>query len=938
MAIDIRTFHSPIARRLFLFFFLAVTFPALLLVSVTFFQLTGYMADQHKKELQQDAKFIGLNIFERLQRIGDELPRLAQAQNRSNSPGDSTYLANSGAVAQLVSAGAAGGPVWLFSDDVKRVFPDSFLQTLRLAPGTYKAGVMRLHQVRFDGKQGIFVSLGLASGEYLIARLNPDYLWDREQLPHDKSVCILAGSSTVLFCSEEPPQGFISAFSAAHGNSSLGVFEWEREAEPMRAVYWEVFLRNLGLEDNWAVVLSQPEQTLFTTSGNFQNTLVIIVLASVLMALMFSIGHLRRVLKPLQTLRDATLQVSQGELHQQVDISSGDEFEELALAFNGMTGTLARQFEQRESLMALDRLILSSKDSMSVVNEVLLRARDFLGCRLLLVAVKEKKQLKVSVVGRGSEIEDSFIASALEPLELAQGELKSLPYVFLAKPPHWLPLIPESLVCGSWLLLPLPISGSPQGFVLVGAWEGDEADEMEATKAVQVIGRLSVVLTRARWQADLYHQAHFDDLTGLPNRAALKANLNGAFARSRTKNTRVALLLIDLDRFKLINDSIGHAAGDLYLQAVAERIRECVGGGCDVFRLGGDEFTVVIADIPAQVNLAREVTSVVNRILEQIPKPVRVGRHDLRSTLSVGASVFPDNGQTIDDLMKQADTAMYQAKHNGGNGFLFFAERMLSASQERMELDNDMRKALENDQFLLYFQPQVDADSKRMLGAEVLLRWNHPVRNWISPGIFIPIAEESLLIAEIDSWVLRAACQQIRRWLDAGIEPVRLAINISAAQFQNPLFVELVAATLASYDLTPDRIELEITEGALIDNLVHAQQVLFELREMGVRLALDDFGTGYCSLGYLKKMPIDKLKIDQSFVRDITLSARDAAIVEVILQLASQLDLFCIAEGVETVAELDWLLDKGCEVFQGYLFHRPMPILEFEELLQARQV
>jgi len=935
MAIDIHTFHSPIARRLFLFFFIAVTLPVLLLVSVTFFQLTDYMVAQHRKELQQDAKFIGLNIFERLQRVRDDLSRLAQAQESSSFSAEPIDFGSAGAAVLLVGDGLVAGPVWLYSGAFDSVVPENLLRTLKAAPDDREAGVMRLHQMQVDGKQGVFVSLKLVGARYLVARLKSDYLWDPEQLPHDKTVCILADSGQVLFCSEEPPQDFSSAFSAAHGDSSLGVFDWERGAEPMRAVYWEVFLRNLGMENNWTVVLSQTERTLFTTTRNFQNTLIIVVLASVLMALMFSIGHLRRVLKPLQTLRDATLRVSEGKLHQQVQITSGDEFEELAIAFNGMTGALSRQFEQRESLMELDRLILSSKDSKDVVNEVLIRAKGFLGCQLLLIGVKEKYGLKVSAFGGGFEVEDDLEVSSLEALELALGELNTMPYVYLTEPPHWLPVVLDSVTCTSWLLFPLPISGFSQGFVLVGALGDGETDEVGAANAVQVVGRLSVVLTRARWQADLYHQAHFDELTGLPNRAALKANLNSALARSRLNGTRFALLLIDLDRFKLINDSIGHAAGDLYLQAVAERIRDCVGVEHSVSRLGGDEFTVVIADIPEEANLINEVTSVVNRILEHIPKPIRVGMHDLRSTLSVGASVFPDNGQTIDDLMKQADTAMYQAKHNGGNSFFFYAQRMLVASQERMELDNDMRRALESDQFLLYFQPQVDAVSRRMVSAEVLLRWNHPVRGWISPGVFIPIAEESLLIAEVDCWVLRATCKQIRRWLDSGVNPVRLAINISAAQFQNPLFVKLVETTLTAYDLTPDRIELEITEGALVGDLTHAQEVLLELRKMGVRLALDDFGTGYCSLSYLKKMPIDKLKIDQSFVRDITLSTRDAAIVEVILQLSKQLDLRCVAEGVETEAELNWLTGKGCEVIQGYLFHRPMPLAEFEELLQV---
>ena len=287
MAIDIHTFHSPIARRLFLFFFIAVTLPVLLLVSVTFFQLTDYMVAQHRKELQQDAKFIGLNIFERLQRVRDDLSRLAQAQESSSFSAEPIDFGSAGAAVLLVGDGLVAGPVWLYSGAFDSVVPENLLRTLKAAPDDREAGVMRLHQMQVDGKQGVFVSLKLVGARYLVARLKSDYLWDPEQLPHDKTVCILADSGQVLFCSEEPPQDFSSAFSAAHGDSSLGVFDWERGAEPMRAVYWEVFLRNLGMENNWTVVLSQTERTLFTTTRNFQNTLIIVVLASVLMALMF---------------------------------------------------------------------------------------------------------------------------------------------------------------------------------------------------------------------------------------------------------------------------------------------------------------------------------------------------------------------------------------------------------------------------------------------------------------------------------------------------------------------------------------------------------------------------------------------------------------------------------------------------------------------------
>lgn len=935
MAIDLRTFSSPIARRLFLFFFLAVTLPILVLVSITFFQLTDYMANQHRKELQSDAKHIGMNLFEKLQRVGIELPRVAATRSDAALRTVPGLPSEADLAIRLVRGVRPGDPVWLHPGGDPARYRQLYGELAARTEDT-EARAMRIHQLDAESN-ALFVSLRMAPGEYLAARLHPEFFWDPEQLPHDKLSCVLAGAETVIFCSDEPSAQFLQAFSVARFDSSLGSFEWEQAGSTMRAVYWEVFLNGIGMDRNWSVILSQPEQELFAATRNLQLTLTLVVLASILMALMFSIGHLRRVLRPLHTLRNATRQVSEGQLNKQVEITSGDEFEELAQAFNGMTDKLARQFDQREALMEIDRLILSSKDSLNVVSDVLVRVQAFSECSYVLVGVQERDVVSLRVAANGSDRAEEHEIDDLESyrqtmLELGEAETG----VAVTDFPEWLRPLAGSQECASWLQFPLRVSGNLKGFVLLGIQHNITASTADTGWVPQVVGRLSIALTRARWQADLYRQAHFDDLTGLPNRAALKEALSQALERSRRHGTRIALLFIDLDRFKLINDSIGHGAGDLYLQAVAERIRGCIRSEDAVARLGGDEFTVVITDVPTEADIAAEVMAVVSRLLESIPKPVHVGRHELRSTMSIGASIFPDDGQTIDDLMKQADTAMYQAKRNGGNSFRFYAQEMQAVSQQRMELESDMRRALENDQFLLYFQPQIRSGTDHVQSAEVLLRWNHPQRGLIPPGLFIPIAEESLLIADIDAWVLRATCRQIRQWLDADIEPARLAVNISAAQFQNPRFLDLVKETLAQYDLSADRIELEITEGALIDDLNHARQVLDQLGEFGVRLAIDDFGTGYCSLAYLKTMPIDKLKIDQSFVRDITRSTRDAAIVEVILQLSRQLGLRCIAEGVETQAELDWLTEKGCEVFQGYLFYRPMPLADFAQLLSRQ--
>ena len=418
----------------------------------------------------------------------------------------------------------------------------------------------------------------------------------------------------------------------------------------------------------------------------------------------------------------------------------------------------------------------------------------------------------------------------------------------------------------------------------------------------------------------VHHLAHHDPLTGLPNRLALNLRLSQALPEARRHGWNVALMFIDLDHFKIINDTLGHSVGDELLREIACRLSRAVRESDFVARLGGDEFVVLLTD----VNGVNDAATVASKILSAFACPVTVDEIELHTSPSIGISVFPTDGADGDTILRNADTAMYCAKAAGRNSYQFYASDMNLAATHRLDLEGKLRQALARQEFTLAFQPQVGAGSGLPNGVEALVRWRHPVDGVISPAQFIPIAEETGLIVPLGEWVLRTACFELKRWLEAGLPAIKVAVNVSARQLRRRDFLETVAAILVESDLPAELLELEITESVAMENPEESISLLQALRRMGVTLAIDDFGTGYSSLAYLKRLPIDNLKIDRSFVADIEHDLNDRAIAFGTIALAHSLGLSVIAEGVETEDQFDLLASNGCDEIQGYLFSPPL--------------
>ena len=478
--------------------------------------------------------------------------------------------------------------------------------------------------------------------------------------------------------------------------------------------------------------------------------------------------------------------------------------------------------------------------------------------------------------------------------------------------------------------------------------QGPERRCFETRLRPQSDGTLVVITRditeRRRTESRIKYLAYFDTLTGLPNRQLLVREMSRAIRAARKSSTLIALLYLDLDRFKRINDNLGHSVGDALLKAVARRLHQSIrptdvvttpGGGKtsrgSVARLGGDEFVVLVTDLTDE----GQATAVADRIRDALGEPFECGGHRFVVTPSIGIALYPKDGGDIEDLLVKADMAMYKAKDQGRNGHAFYGESMAIRSLSRLELENDLRRAFDAGDFQIHHQPKVDLASGRVVGVEALLRWRHATRGWISPETFIPVAEETGLIVAIGEWVLRETCKQLQRWAGTDLGHLTIAINVSVQQFAREDFVESVLRTLQTFNVRPQLLELEITESLLLRNVDDTTSCMKRFRAAGLTLSIDDFGTGYSSLGYLRSFPVDTLKIDRSFVKDLNAKGDGGAICAAIIALARELKLRVIAEGVENLEQVEFLRRHRCDQVQVYLMSAPVPIEELEKLLRS---
>ncbi|MBX3343918.1 MAG: EAL domain-containing protein [Nitrospira sp.] len=470
-----------------------------------------------------------------------------------------------------------------------------------------------------------------------------------------------------------------------------------------------------------------------------------------------------------------------------------------------------------------------------------------------------------------------------------------------------------------------------------------EAVREEEVDEVTVIGTAQDITERKQAERAIHQLAYYDSLTGLANRVLFKDRLSNAISYAARHDQHLATLFIDLDRFKIINDTLGHTVGDLLLTRVAERLSESVRQSDSVSRhadhepahalarLGGDEFTILLTALPQPEDAGR----VARRILDSLAHPFSIEGHEIFISASIGISIYPSDGATVEALLKNADTAMYHAKEQGRNNCQFYSSGLNAAAAERLDLENELRRALEREEFVVFYQPKLNIHSREILGAEALVRWKHPKRGLVPPGVFLNAAIDTGLIRSMDEWVLREACRQVKAWETAGLPAISISANVSNSLFHGRTLPATVADALRDSGLNPSQLELELTESIAMRDVEASVTMLEGLRTMGVRLSIDDFGTGYSSLSYLQRFPLSRLKIDQSFVRDLLTNENNVKITRAIIAMAHSLNLSVLAEGVETEGQLARLREEGCDEVQGYLFSRPVCAEDFEKLLRG---
>ncbi|MCK5480385.1 MAG: EAL domain-containing protein [Gammaproteobacteria bacterium] len=462
--------------------------------------------------------------------------------------------------------------------------------------------------------------------------------------------------------------------------------------------------------------------------------------------------------------------------------------------------------------------------------------------------------------------------------------------------------------------------------------------EERVTQRTKELEESNNQLTQSKKQAEIvakrmeYH-AHHDDLTGLPNRTLLNDRINTELAHARRQQTMMALLFLDLDRFKVINDSLGHAIGDQLLRVISRRLRNCVREEDTVARLGGDEFMILLPRITSSSDAGR----IGRKIIDALVEPVSCNGHELHITTSIGISIYPFDSTDTETLIKNADISMYRAKELGRNKVVYYTAEMNAGSRKQLALETNLRKALERGELDLHYQPKINTTHNTIVGVEALLRWNHPTMGAISPADFIPVAEDSGLIIPIGEWVLETAFKQLRKWHDAGHDALTMAVNLSSAQMSRSGIESAISKSLSNAGIDPCMAELEITENVAMQDIDSAVAALEKLKSTGINIAMDDFGTGYSSLGYLRRLPIDIVKIDQSFVRDIPDIKESILIAEAIIAMTQSLNLSLIVEGIENVRQLNYFKKQGCEVMQGFLFSRPVAAGEILKILNTRR-
>lgn len=928
MRLEKKFLRSKVARRMLTFFVLSAFIPILFLAFLSYWESNRLLVKQAHTRLDSVSDNYKTSIYDRLLLLNQALKEVSLTLTEDKRPTNlETQL--SGKFRNLVLQFPTNNTITLYGKETEKMplKADALEHLFNGKPLllTKKNGpdikIYILHaQNSLVHQNGI-----------LIAEIIPDYLWgDSGTFILDSNLCVYNDDYIKIFCTNSNihPQDIKKYTRAIKGN-----FTWQENDEKYIANYSEIYLQPKFLTPRWLVVATQPETDALDSLKKFNTIFWGSVTLSMLLILLFSMMQIRRVLVPLEQLIDGTRRLGSHDFTTKVEVTSSDEFGELASSFNFMSEELGDQFETLAALSKIDQEILSTLNIERIAEDVLIHLQKIVSAHSVSISVINDNSSQEMHIYQIDENRKQQLTQTYLLLDSTRQLLIHNPKgVWIDNEPIYTQAgTKETTAIRHLFLLPLNWKDQMVGFVSLGfpvtaQWKSNEIKRIQ-----DYADRIAVALFTKNREELLIRQARIDFLTGLPNRFLFVEQLQKEIAQNQRTGKKLAVLYIDLDHFKKINDSFGHSVGDKLLCDAGVRLQQCMREGDTVARLGGDEFAIIINQLDSE----HQVTSVASHVINALTKPFIIDREENTVTASIGIAVYPCDGGNIIDLMRNSDIAMYRAKAKSGNQYIFFEESMNTEVIKRATIERELRRAISEQQFVLHYQPQVDPETNLTRGVEALVRWNHPENGLVSPGYFISIAEDAGLIAEIGHIVLTDACAQFRAWLNQGILLEYVAVNVSVKQFCQRNFLQIVKDVLHNNNMQAHCLELEITESVLMDDTEAVLDVLYQLKQLGVKLSIDDFGTGYSSMSYLEQLPFDTLKIDISFVRKIQNNGEGGTIAATIVAMAHALNKNVVAEGVETQAQLNFLRKHNCELIQGYFYSRPLPADELATYVNA---
>jgi len=923
MQINYAFIRSKVARRVIWLFFISALMPIAITAAYSFTYVNDLLVNQSYQQLQHASKLYGMAVLDRLLFVDSKLRQMSHSVNISPQM-LKTMLEEEKQT--LPNASSVEKPIRKLSI---RILNDQATLDINNAD---KSSIFA--NIGQDGVTRVYIRriIGINKSNNIVAveaQLNNQFLWgNKDTLPFSTYLCILDETGKVLFCPNQESKILLAKIRNNAKNTDPRKFVWRNQEGTNLAVAWDLFVKSNFNGADWKIISSRPEEDALLPVYAYHKIFPLIIILSLLGVMLLSLIQVRRIMLPLEKLVKATGRLARYEFDEPVQVNSADEFGELADSFNTMAARLEKQINTLKVLSDIDHLILSYPDLEVVLSNIFDSADKIVTCDYIVVTlfnnsgvtdgwtyIKEVSGNKPAYVER-TVIEQEEIQRLQEQKDVQLRDVVSQP-LFYMEPVAKLG-VTTAQIC------PIFLDGEVRAVFCLGYRSGKGNNIEEVGLISDIIDRLAVALATADRDEKLYRQAHYDFLTGLPNRQLFDDRLQQHIIRVRRNNEKTALLYVDLDRFKNINDSLGHASGDLLLRKVAERMRNAVRETDTVSRLGGDEFVILLTSVSSP----KDVRYIVENLIEEISKPYSINGREIFINASVGIVIYPEDGKDNKELLAHADAAMYHAKESGRGRYMFYEESMNREIIRRIEMETALRHALERNEFFLLYQPQIDLVSGKVMAIEALIRWNHPKLGIVKPSQFIPIAEESGLIEPIGEWVLEKSCMNFRRMQTQNLAPGTLAVNISSRQFMRGNFIELVENIILESGISPNELELEITESLLLDESINTRSMFNRLGAMGVKLAIDDFGTGYSSLGYLKRFPIHTLKIDRAFTRDIPADNQATTLTLSIIAMAHALNMLVVAEGVETGEQLELLRKNHCDFVQGNYFSEPLTIEE----------